>query len=34
VYADGHVGSINPSIDQTVFASLSTIAGGEVIPNF
>jgi prepilin-type N-terminal cleavage/methylation domain-containing protein/prepilin-type processing-associated H-X9-DG protein len=34
LYADGHVGTIQASIDQTVFAALGTVAGGEVIPNF
>jgi prepilin-type N-terminal cleavage/methylation domain-containing protein/prepilin-type processing-associated H-X9-DG protein len=34
VYADGHVGVIQPGIDQTVFAALGTVNGGEVIPNF
>jgi len=31
---DGHVTLINTGIDMTVFAKLSTIAGGEVIPSF
>jgi type II secretory pathway pseudopilin PulG len=34
LYGDGHVGLIPPTIDQNVFIALSTIAGGEVIPNF
>jgi prepilin-type processing-associated H-X9-DG protein len=34
LYADGHVGTLQASIDQTVFAALGTVAGGEVIPNF
>jgi len=29
VYADGHVGSIPATIDQNIFAALSTVAGGE-----
>jgi prepilin-type N-terminal cleavage/methylation domain-containing protein/prepilin-type processing-associated H-X9-DG protein len=29
VYADGHVAVVQPTIDQTVFAALGTIAGGE-----
>jgi prepilin-type processing-associated H-X9-DG protein len=33
LYADGHVGTIPSTIDQTLFAALSTIAGGEVTPN-
>jgi len=32
VFADGHVDFINEMIDLTVYQSLSTIAGGEVIP--
>jgi prepilin-type N-terminal cleavage/methylation domain-containing protein/prepilin-type processing-associated H-X9-DG protein len=31
---DGHVTSITPGIDMKVFMALSTIAGGEVIPDF
>jgi prepilin-type N-terminal cleavage/methylation domain-containing protein/prepilin-type processing-associated H-X9-DG protein len=34
VFADGHVRAIPPSIDMNVFMALSTIAGGEVIPDF
>jgi prepilin-type N-terminal cleavage/methylation domain-containing protein len=34
VFGDGHVRSVPPTIDQTVFAALSTVAGGEVIPDF
>jgi prepilin-type N-terminal cleavage/methylation domain-containing protein/prepilin-type processing-associated H-X9-DG protein len=29
VYCDGHVATISPAIDLTVFAALATIAGGE-----
>ena len=29
VYADGHVGVIPPTIDQNIFAALSTVSGGE-----
>jgi prepilin-type processing-associated H-X9-DG protein len=32
-YGDGHVATIQSSIDQTVFAALGTVAGGEVIAN-
>jgi prepilin-type N-terminal cleavage/methylation domain-containing protein/prepilin-type processing-associated H-X9-DG protein len=32
VFCDGSVHSISPNINMTVFVSLSTIAGGEVIP--
>ena len=32
VFADGSVHGISPNINMTVFVSLSTIAGGEVIP--
>jgi prepilin-type processing-associated H-X9-DG protein len=34
VYCDGHVGSVPMTIDPIVFSALSTIAGGEVIPDF
>jgi prepilin-type N-terminal cleavage/methylation domain-containing protein/prepilin-type processing-associated H-X9-DG protein len=34
VFADGHVQTVTTSIDMAVFAALSTVAGGEVIPNF
>jgi prepilin-type processing-associated H-X9-DG protein len=34
VFGDGHVATIQPTIDQQVFIALSTIAGGEVIPNY
>jgi prepilin-type N-terminal cleavage/methylation domain-containing protein/prepilin-type processing-associated H-X9-DG protein len=34
LFADGHVRSISASIDQFTFAALSTVAGGEVIPDF
>jgi prepilin-type processing-associated H-X9-DG protein len=34
LFADGHVRSISQSIDMNVFMALSTIAGGEVIPDF
>jgi prepilin-type N-terminal cleavage/methylation domain-containing protein/prepilin-type processing-associated H-X9-DG protein len=34
VFADGHVQAVSSSIDMTVFAALSSVAGGEVIPNF
>ena len=33
VFGDGHVQSISPNIDLNIFAALSTIAGGEVIPS-
>jgi len=33
VFGDGSVHSISPTISMTVFVALSTIAGGEVIPN-
>jgi prepilin-type processing-associated H-X9-DG protein len=32
VFADGHVAPVNPTIDLTVFAAMSTIAGGEITP--
>ena len=32
VFADGHVVFLNDTINMTVYQSLSTIAGGEVIP--
>jgi prepilin-type N-terminal cleavage/methylation domain-containing protein/prepilin-type processing-associated H-X9-DG protein len=32
VLCDGHVTTINPSIDMVVFQALCTIAGGEIIP--
>jgi prepilin-type processing-associated H-X9-DG protein len=34
VFADGHVRSVTANIDMNVFMALSTIAGGEVIPDF
>jgi prepilin-type N-terminal cleavage/methylation domain-containing protein/prepilin-type processing-associated H-X9-DG protein len=34
VFADGHVRPVSPDIDLTIFAALSTVAGGEEIPNF
>src|SRR5262249_54484460 len=34
LFADGHVRGISAGIDQRVFAALSTVAGGEVIPDF
>jgi prepilin-type N-terminal cleavage/methylation domain-containing protein/prepilin-type processing-associated H-X9-DG protein len=34
LFGDGHVRSVSPTIDQNVFIALSTIAGGEVIPDF
>jgi prepilin-type N-terminal cleavage/methylation domain-containing protein/prepilin-type processing-associated H-X9-DG protein len=34
LFGDGHVRSLPPSIDLNVFIALSTIAGGEVIPDF
>jgi hypothetical protein len=34
VYGDGSVRGVNQSIDLNVMAALSTIAGGEVIPNY
>ena len=32
LYADGHVGTVQAGIDQTIFAALGTVAGGEVVP--
>ncbi len=34
VFGDGHVQAVSPTIDLTIFAALSTIAGGEVVPQF
>jgi prepilin-type N-terminal cleavage/methylation domain-containing protein/prepilin-type processing-associated H-X9-DG protein len=34
VFADGHVQSLNPTIDLSIFAALATISGGETVPNF
>jgi prepilin-type N-terminal cleavage/methylation domain-containing protein/prepilin-type processing-associated H-X9-DG protein len=34
LFGDGHVRSLPPTIDNEVFIALSTIAGGEVIPDF
>ena len=34
LFGDGHVRSINQSIDMNVFMALSTIAGGETLPDF
>jgi prepilin-type N-terminal cleavage/methylation domain-containing protein len=34
LFGDGSVRSINPSIDMTTFSYLSTIQGGETLPNF
>ena len=34
LFADGHVRLVTTSIDMGVFAALSTVAGGEVIPDF
>jgi prepilin-type N-terminal cleavage/methylation domain-containing protein/prepilin-type processing-associated H-X9-DG protein len=34
VFADGHVRPISLSISMTTFAALSTIAGGETLPDF
>jgi prepilin-type N-terminal cleavage/methylation domain-containing protein/prepilin-type processing-associated H-X9-DG protein len=34
LFADGHVRLINTSIDMNIFMALSTVAGGEVIPDF
>jgi prepilin-type N-terminal cleavage/methylation domain-containing protein/prepilin-type processing-associated H-X9-DG protein len=34
LFGDGSVRSINKSIDMNIFMDLSTIAGGEVVPNF
>jgi prepilin-type N-terminal cleavage/methylation domain-containing protein/prepilin-type processing-associated H-X9-DG protein len=34
LFADGHVRGVPSSIDQNVFIALSTVAGGEVIPDF
>jgi prepilin-type N-terminal cleavage/methylation domain-containing protein/prepilin-type processing-associated H-X9-DG protein len=34
LFGDGHVRSINSGIDVNVLVALSTIAGGEVIPDF
>jgi prepilin-type N-terminal cleavage/methylation domain-containing protein/prepilin-type processing-associated H-X9-DG protein len=33
VYADGHVAIVQPTIDQTVFAALGTVSGGEFNTN-
>jgi prepilin-type N-terminal cleavage/methylation domain-containing protein/prepilin-type processing-associated H-X9-DG protein len=32
VYVDGHVGTIQPTINTSILAALATIAGNEVIP--
>jgi prepilin-type processing-associated H-X9-DG protein len=34
LFGDGHVRSVPNSIDQNVFIALSTIAGGETLPDF
>ena len=34
VFADGHVRAISPGIDLTIFVALSTIRGGEKVPDF
>jgi prepilin-type processing-associated H-X9-DG protein len=34
LFGDGSVRSISPTIDTDVFIGLSTINGGEVIPDF
>jgi prepilin-type N-terminal cleavage/methylation domain-containing protein/prepilin-type processing-associated H-X9-DG protein len=34
VFCDGHCRSVNSTIDMNVFMALSTVAGGEVIPDF
>jgi prepilin-type N-terminal cleavage/methylation domain-containing protein/prepilin-type processing-associated H-X9-DG protein len=34
LFGDGHVQAILPSIDMTVFMALSSIAGGEALPDF
>jgi prepilin-type N-terminal cleavage/methylation domain-containing protein/prepilin-type processing-associated H-X9-DG protein len=34
LFGDGHVRGIGPSIDLTIFANLSTVAGGETTPDF
>jgi len=34
LFADGHVRVISANIDMNTFMALSTIAGGEVLPNF
>jgi prepilin-type N-terminal cleavage/methylation domain-containing protein/prepilin-type processing-associated H-X9-DG protein len=34
LFGDGHVLSIKPSINMTVFQMLATIAAGEVVPDF
>ncbi len=34
LYGDGHVGSLPPTIDNTVFMALATIAGNEIIPDY
>jgi prepilin-type N-terminal cleavage/methylation domain-containing protein/prepilin-type processing-associated H-X9-DG protein len=34
LFGDGHVRSIDATIDQNIFIALSTINGGEIIPNF
>jgi prepilin-type processing-associated H-X9-DG protein len=31
LFADGHVRGISPTVEQTVFAALATVAGGEVV---
>jgi prepilin-type N-terminal cleavage/methylation domain-containing protein len=34
LFGDGAVRLVNPSIDMNIFMALSTVAGGEVIPNY
>jgi prepilin-type N-terminal cleavage/methylation domain-containing protein/prepilin-type processing-associated H-X9-DG protein len=34
LFGDGHVRNISPTIDMNTFMALSTVAGGEVLPNF
>ena len=34
LFGDGHVRSISPNIDMNTFMALSTVSGGEVLPNF
>jgi prepilin-type N-terminal cleavage/methylation domain-containing protein/prepilin-type processing-associated H-X9-DG protein len=34
LFGDGHVRIISPNIDMNTFMALSTVSGGEVLPNF
>ena len=34
LFGDGSVKSVNNGIDMNTFMALSTIAGGEVLPNY